>query len=135
MNDAGGRASVGLPAAKVEFWIGVMARALNPTRLAGMASLTAGFILAIAVIGYFDFGQVLSALRPVGVGGFLIVVLAQLALGLPLGLAWWTVALKQPARRIGVFIWSSLTAEAAATILPFSQLGGAAVASRVAVLG
>lgn len=112
-----------------------MAKIFNPTRLAGMAALAAGGILAIAVIGYFDFGQVLSALRPVGVGGFVIVVLAQLALGLPLGLAWWTVALKQPVGRIGVFIWSSLTAEAGAAILPFAQLGGAALASRVAVLG
>lgn len=112
-----------------------MAKVWTSSRLASVATLAAGLFVATAVIGYFDLGAVLAALRPIGVAGFLIVVLSQLALGLPLGLAWWTVAPRQPLRRIGTFVWSSLAAEAAANILPFSQLGGVAVASRVAVLG
>jgi putative membrane protein len=112
-----------------------MNRIWSPTRLAAIAALAAGLFIATAVIGYFNFGAVLAALRPIGVPGFMVVVLAQLAMALPLGLAWWTVAPRQPLRRLGAFIWSSLAAEAAANILPFSQLGGAAVASRVAVLG
>ena len=63
---------------------------------ASVATLAAGLFVATAVIGYFDLGAVLAALRPIGVAGFLIVVLSQLALGLPLGLAWWTVAPRQP---------------------------------------
>ena len=112
-----------------------MSRIWTPTRLAAVAALAAGLFVATAVVGYFDFGAVLAALRPIGVLGFLVVILAQLAMALPLGLAWWTVAARQPLRRLGAFVWSSLAAEAAANVLPFSQLGGAAVASRVAVLG
>lgn len=116
-------------------WTGeVTVKVWTPKRIASAAALAAGLFIATAVIGYFNLGAVLSALRPIGFGGFLIVLLAQLALGLPLGLAWWTVAPRQPVRRIGVFVWSSLSAEAAANVLPLSQLGGVAVASRVATL-
>jgi putative membrane protein len=94
----------------------------------------AGLSVAIGVVGYVDFGSVVAAIRPIGVVGFLVVVLAQALLCAPLGLAWWTVAREQPSLRIGVFAWASLVAEAAAAVLPFSQVGGAAIASRAATV-
>ena len=101
-----------------------------------MAVLAAavGLGVAIAVIGYVDFGSVIAAIRPIGIGGFLMVVMAQVLLCAPLGLAWWTVAREQPVRRIAAFAWASLVAEAAAAVLPFAQVGGAAIASRAAMV-
>jgi putative membrane protein len=105
------------------------------TRAVAIAAMLIGLIMATAVVGYFHVGAVLAAMRPIGVAGFLVVIAAQLALYAPLGLAWWLVTPSEPARRVGVFVWGSAMAEAAANILPFSQLGGVVAANRAAVLG
>jgi putative membrane protein len=104
-------------------------------RTMAIAAAAAGLFVATAVVGYFNFGAVLAAMRPVGFGGFLAAVASQLVLYLPLGLAWWMVAPGQPLRRAAVFVWASLMAEAASNLLPFSQVGGVAMASRAAVVG
>jgi putative membrane protein len=101
-------------------------------RTTAIAMAVVGLFIATAVIGYFNFGAVLTAMRPIGVMGFLAVVAAQVALYAPLGLAWWLVAPGEPAGRVRVFVWASLIAEAAANVLPFSQVGGAVIASRAA---
>jgi hypothetical protein len=103
-------------------------------RFAAVLGLAGGLFVATAVIGYFDLGAVIAAIRPVGAGGFALVVLAQLALCVPLGLAWWTLAFGQRLSRLWAFSWSSLVAEAASNLLPFSQLGGAAAASRAVMI-
>jgi putative membrane protein len=103
-------------------------------RVLAIVAAAVGLSIAIAVVGYVDLGSVLAAIRPIGVPGFLVVVLAQALLCAPLGLAWWTVAREQPVGRIGVFAWASLVAEAAAALLPFSQVGGAAIGSRAATV-
>jgi glycosyltransferase 2 family protein len=103
-------------------------------RAVAIAAAVIGVFLATAVVGYFNFGAVLSAIRPIGVGGFAAVIAAQLALFLPLGLAWWVVAPGRPAH-IPVFVWGRLMREAASDVLPFSQLGGLVIAARAAVLG
>ncbi len=104
-------------------------------RGAAIAMAMAGLFMATAVIGYFNFGAVLGAMRPIGFWGFLAVIVAQLALYVPLGLAWWLAAFGELAKRVGVFIWGSMMAEAASNILPFSQLGGVVIASRTVALG
>ena len=104
-------------------------------RVTAIVAAVIGLFLATAVIGYFDVGAVLAAMAPIGVWGFAAVIVAQLALYAPLGLAWWLVAPGAPLRRVGVFVWASLLAEAATNLLPFSQLGGMVLASRAAVLG
>ena len=93
-----------------------------------------GLVIATAVIGYFNFGSVLAAMRPIGVGGFLVVVVAQVALFGPLGFAWWLVG-PEPLRRSPVFMWGRLMREAASDVLPFSQMGGIVIATRCALLG
>ena len=98
--------------------------------LAGVVGLT----IAIAVIGYFNFGSVLAAIRPIGLGGFAVVIVAQVALFIPLGLAW-QMAGTPKAGPSPVFMWGRLMREAASDVLPFSQLGGLVIAGRVAVLG
>jgi putative membrane protein len=103
-------------------------------RITAIVAAAAGLAVVTAVLAYSDFGSVIAAIRPIGILGFLLVALAQALLCVPLGFAWWTVAADQPARRIGVFAWASLVAEAAAAVLPFSQVGGAAIGSRAATV-
>ncbi|HZC16901.1 MAG TPA: lysylphosphatidylglycerol synthase domain-containing protein [Caulobacteraceae bacterium] len=103
-------------------------------RATAIVAAVIGLAVATAVIGYFNFAAVLAAMRPIGVGGFLAVVAAQVILFAPLGLAWWLVAAVPPGRS-PVFMWGRLMREAASDVLPFSQLGGIAIAVRCAVLG
>lgn len=103
-------------------------------RATAIAAAVIGLFLATGVIGYFNFGSVLAAIRPIGLNGFLAVIAAQLALFIPLGLAWWVVALED-VERTPLFVWGRLMREAASDVLPFSQLGGVVVAARAAVLG
>jgi putative membrane protein len=98
--------------------------------LAGVIGLT----IAIAVIAYFNFGSVLAAIRPIGVGGFATIIAAQVCLFVPLGLAW-QMAGTPRAGPSWVYMWGRLMREAASDVLPFSQLGGLVIAGRVAVLG
>ncbi len=98
-----------------------------------MAALI-GLVVATAVIGYFNVGAVLKAMAPIGVAGFLAVIAAQVSLFAPLGLAWWLVAPGEPLGRAPAFAWARLLREAASDVLPFSQLGGIAIAARAVVL-
>jgi len=102
-------------------------------RVVAVAATAAGLCGLGLVVAYADVGSVVAAIRPIGAGGFLLVVLAQASLCAPLGAAWWTVA-GQPRARLGAFAWASLVAEAAAALLPFSQVGGAAIGSRAAAV-
>jgi putative membrane protein len=104
-------------------------------RATAIAAAVIGLIVATAVVGYFNVGAVLAAMRPIGVAGFIAVIAAQLALFVPLGLAWWLVAPGETSRRAPVFAWSRLVREAASDVLPFSQLGGLVIAARAVVLG
>ena len=106
----------------------------SQARAGAIAAAVIGLIIGTGVIGYFNLGAVLAAIRPIGPGGFAAVLLAQLALFIPLGLAWWLVALTR-AERVPVFIWSRMMREAASDVLPFSQLGGMVIAARAVVLG
>ena len=102
-------------------------------RAAAIAACVICVLIATAVVVYFNVGAVLAAMRPIGVGGFLAVMAAQVALFIPLGLAWWLVALNDAATA-PVFIWGRLLREAASDVLPFSQLGGVVIAARATVL-
>jgi putative membrane protein len=103
-----------------------------PARATAIVAAIAGLIVATAVIGYFNVGAVLAAMRPIGVRGFAAALAAQLVLFIPLGLAWRLVAAQGP---WPVFVWARLMREAASDVLPFSQLGGLVIAARAAVLG
>ena len=94
-----------------------------------------GLMIATGVIAYFNAGKVLAAVAPIGWGGFLTVIAAQLALFLPLGLAWWVVDPQEAFAKSPVFMWGRLAREAASDVLPFSQVGGLVISARCAVLG
>ena len=99
-----------------------------------VAAAVIGLAVATGVVAYFNFGAVLAAMRPIGLGGFTLAIAAQLLLFIPLGLAWWLVA-AMGAGRAPVFIWGRLLREAAADVLPFSHVGSVLIAVRAAVLG
>jgi putative membrane protein len=94
-----------------------------------------GLTVATGVIAYFNAGKVFAAVAPIGWQGFLAVVVAQVALFLPLGLAWWVVDPDQRFRQSPVFMWGRLAREAASDVLPFSQVGGLVISARCAILG
>jgi putative membrane protein len=51
-----------------------------------------------------------------------------------LGVAWWLVAPGEPIGRAPAFVWARLLREAASDVLPLSQLGGIAIATRATSL-
>ena len=102
-------------------------------RAGAILAAMAGLFIATAVIAYFKFDAVLAAIRPIGPVGFIIAVFAQVVLFAPLGLAW-RLAATTETRGPGPFMWGRLTREAAADVLPFSQLGGIVIAARIAVI-
>jgi putative membrane protein len=104
-------------------------------RTAAVVAAVIGLAVATAVIGYFKVGSVLAAIRPIGVEGFLVAIVAQVSLFVTLGLSWWLVAPGEPGRRAPLFMAGRLSREAASDVLPFSQFGGIVIAARVAILG
>jgi putative membrane protein len=112
-----------------------MASSLDRSRLLAFAAFLAGLGLTLWVLSRVRLEAMLERIGAVGPAGAAWVILAQLALYAPLGLAWWLAAPGEPIRRLPVFVWGSLVAEAAANLLPFSQLGAALAASRAAQLG
>jgi putative membrane protein len=104
-------------------------------RTVAIVAALIGLGVATAVIGYFNFGNVLKAMTPIGAGGFLAVIAAQAVLFIPLGVAWWLVAAGEPVDRTPAFMWARLLREASSDVLPFSQLGAIVIAGRAAVLG
>ncbi len=101
-------------------------------RRLAVAAAMAGVVLAIVVVGYFNVGQVLAAMQRIGLGGFAAAIAAQVVLFLPLGMAWWVLTERD--RPLSGFIWSRLIREAVSDLLPLSQLGGLAGASRAVTL-
>jgi glycosyltransferase 2 family protein len=112
-----------------------MTSRLARARATAILAALIGLAVAVALIGYFNVGAVLAAMRPIGLVGFAAVIGAQLCLFIPLGLAWWLVAPDERLSLAPVFAWGRLMREAASDVLPFSQLGGLAIAARAAVLG
>ncbi len=111
-----------------------MSNTASRARLTAIIAAIIGLALATAVIGYFNVGAVLRAIAPIGVFGFLIVLLAQVVLFVPLGFAWWLVSPCSVAA-LPAFIGGRVAREAASDVLPFSSIGGLVIAARVAVLG
>ncbi len=109
----------------------------RPSRAKTTAVVAAviGLIIATGVIAYFNAGKVLAAVAPIGWGGFLAVVAAQVALFVPLGFAWWVVDPNESFSKSPVFMWGRIAREAASDVLPFSQVGGLVISARCAVLG
>jgi len=93
-----------------------------------------GLALALYLVTYVGLGAVLSAAVTVGWGGFAILCLYALGLFLILGAAWYVLAPDSSATGLWVFVWARMVRDAAAEVLPFSQLGGIVLGARAAIL-
>jgi glycosyltransferase 2 family protein len=93
-----------------------------------------GFALALYLVMYVGLDAVFSAAVAVGWGGFAILCLYALALFLLLGAAWHVLLPDSSLAALKVFVWARMVRDAAAEVLPFSQLGGIVLGSRAAIL-
>ena len=93
-----------------------------------------GFALALYLVMYVGLGAVFSAAVAVGWGGFAILCLYSLALFVLLGAGWHVLLPDSPFSALKIFVWARLVRDAAAEILPFTQLGGIVLGARVASL-
>jgi putative membrane protein len=95
---------------------------------------TLGLALALYLVMYVGLGAVLSAAVTVGWSGFAILCLYALGLFLILGAAWYVLPPDSSPTGLWVFIWARMVRDAAAEVLPFSQLGGIVLGARAAIL-
>src|SRR2546430_11378298 len=93
-----------------------------------------GLALALYLVTYVGLGAVLAAAVRVGWSGFAILCLYAVGLFLILGAAWCVLAPDSSPTRLWVFVWARMVRDAAAEVLPFSQLGGIVLGARAAIL-
>src|SRR5438477_4081386 len=92
-----------------------------------------GLALALCLVTYVGLGAVLAAAVRVGWSGFAILCLYAVGLFLILGAAWCVLPDSSPTR-LWVFVWARMVRDAAAEVLPFSQVGGIVLGARAAIL-
>ncbi len=87
-----------------------------------------GFALGVAAAAaatvYAGAGAVVRALESLHMSGLAIISVLHLPVGIALGLAWWLASGKDPPAPRAKFVWARFVRDAAAEVLPFSQLGG-----------
>lgn len=99
-------------------------------RIGFLLATVVGLGVAIASVGRVGLGPVLTAMASIGVFGMAAFVAWSLGVLTLLGLAWVAVARSETTERFALFVWARTTREAAADVLPFSQLGGVVVGAR-----
>ena len=107
----------------------MIARLRWPLLLATLA----GFLAALWAIGRAGLTQVLASAEQVGLSGFLGLCLLSAATFFLLGGSWLAGARGLSVRWLAAFAWGRATREAAADLLPFSQLGGVVLGVRTVV--
>jgi putative membrane protein len=93
-----------------------------------------GLLIALLLVSYYGFGNVVSALGRVGWSQFGIIVGWQLVLFVILGIAWDLITPTRTMRRPWVLIWGRMVRDASANCLPFSQVGGFVFGARAVTL-
>src|SRR5437879_12291243 len=93
-----------------------------------------GLALALYLVTYVGLGAVLAAAVRVGWSGFAILCLDAVGLFLILGAAGCVLASASTPTRLWVFVGALMVRDAAAEVLPFSQLGGIVLGARAAIL-
>ena len=93
-----------------------------------------GLALALYLVMYVGLSAVFSAAVTVGGSGFAILCFYASGLFLLLGTAWYVLLPDSSPTRLWVFVWARMVRDAAAEVLPFSQLGGIVLGARAAIL-
>lgn len=93
-----------------------------------------GLLIALLLVGYFGFDNVLAAISEIGWRDFALLIVWQLGLFVILGLAWDVIAPPEALRRPWVLIWARMVRDASTNCLPFSGVGGLVFGARAATL-
>ncbi|BBC79937.1 hypothetical protein HK27_01010 [Acetobacter orientalis] len=91
-----------------------------------------GLVAITAAMAWSGFGSVVHAVMRIGLGGFLLMVCCQLVVNGVLGLAWHAAVPQIHYLRL---LGARMVRDAAATCLPFSQLGGIVIGIRATCSG
>lgn len=94
----------------------------------------AGLLIALMLVSYFGFGNVVTAIGRIGWREFALIVGWQLVLFVIIGLAWDAIVPRRVMRRAWVLIWGRMVRDASANCLPFSQVGGFIFGARAVTL-
>ena len=103
-------------------------------RIGVAAAALLGLGIAAYLVFYVGFEAVFAATTSVGWGGFGILFLIGAALYAILGSAWFTLIPSAFAPSLATFIWGRAVRDAAAEVLPFSQVGGFVIGARAVIL-
>lgn len=93
----------------------------------------AGLAMALLTFGATGWSGIGAAAARIGPGGFALFCLWSLGVFGLLGAAWHVAALDEPVQRIWLFTAARVLREAAADLLPFSQLGALVPAVRLLI--
>ena len=93
-----------------------------------------GVLIALLMVSYYGFDNVVSAVGRIGWPEFGLIVVWQLVLFVILGLAWDLITPSRFMRRPWVLIWGRMVRDASSNCLPFSQVGGFVFGARAVTL-
>ncbi len=93
-----------------------------------------GVLIALLLVSWFGFGNVVSAVGRIGWSEFAVIVGWQLVLFVIIGLAWDVITPGRTMRRPWLLIWGRMVRDASSNCLPFSQVGGFVFGARAVTL-
>ena len=93
-----------------------------------------GVLIALALVSWFGFGNVVSAVGQIGWPEFGLIIGWQIVLFVILGVAWDVITPARTMRRPWVLIWGRMVRDASTNCLPFSQVGGFVFGARAVTL-
>jgi putative membrane protein len=93
-----------------------------------------GLLIALLLVSYYGFGNVVTAAGRVGWSEFGVIVGWQIVIFIIIGLAWDVLMPARIRRRPWVMVWGRMVRDAATNCLPFSQIGGFFVGARAVTL-
>lgn len=102
---------------------------MKKLKLLSLALLVLGVMAATLLVGWYGLDRILAAVLSVGLGGFLLYAAWQAATFVILGIAWWAIV-PPGYKNLSIFIWGRMVRDAAASCLPFSQVGGFVLGAR-----
>lgn len=97
---------------------------------AALFAFVAGAAIMAMLIVHAGAGTVAQAMVTLGLGGLAVAAVLHLPVVALLGLGWWAIGRGVPGAGPWKFVWARLVRDAAADVLPFSQVGGFVIGAR-----